>query len=239
MEISDGLYRTRNRIEHELRDIAEYLDFLHGMLWHEEDKDRKAWEERLEWLYEGDVPTDADVVHAYETYGEDPREPDIPYSPFRSTFTRATNYSYIMLVCLVFEGECQNLLHEIAKWKGVEPPVIRQNMVSQARNFIGATLGPRAVPDEPWTRLEKLMSVRNCIAHAGGSTELDPNPGRRTNLEDYAKSEPGLSVEEWLRHGEPMLVVEEEYCKSAISTVKAAFEGVFAAIDEMEVSSRP
>ena len=71
-----------------------------------------------------------------------------------------------------------------------------------------------------WQEIEKLQTIRNCIAHANGFvTEVQ---GKREHLQEITRSGCGVSI-----GSDEHLVIERKYCEAALASVRGFFTEVF------------
>jgi hypothetical protein len=145
-------------------------------------------------------------------------------------------YSFIALLVLVVENELGKLCHAIKDVKRLAsvPPSPTRDVIKEYKKYIGEQGG---ISTLKWDTIHELNKVRNCIVHASGKVK-----GSRDErfLRQLASSQAGLSVSDRVQDSQPelhplyleedMLVIEPEYCRYAINSIKTFFEELCDAI---------
>jgi len=217
---------VRGRTEFLVDNLRGFLEFGESRIdlaLEEQRKEIESLDQALLDTYGDDLWTDADVEILQERWGcDDPDWPDVPFSPFHDVFPRYLRYSFITLAALVFESELLVLCGYIAADRSVNPPESggKASMAKNARAFLLSQLGPGAIENPNWDRLQDMLKVRNCIAHAGGRIDLSSD---RDYLAVVANRNIGVGLDDRERPGVRLLRIERKYCGAIVEDIASFF----------------
>jgi hypothetical protein len=157
------------------------------------------------------------------------QEHDMTFDMLLPNFFR---YSFIVLLCLVFEnklGELSELVHH-NRPDLPAPPHPRQDAIKEYKKYF---IDIAAISDLNWDKLLELNKVRNCIVHASGKVH---GFRHETFLVQLAAKDNGLHISgpthdhsQKLRPlylDDDMLVLETQYCIDAAREVREFFVGL-------------
>lgn len=142
-------------------------------------------------------------------------------------FPRSLRYSFIVLLYLVIEHQLNQLCDEIKKRRNLP---IRSNEMNgdalkRSKVYLQKVAG---ISIKNWETLEDLSKVRNCIVHALGKVELSKDD---KHLKLLVKKNIGLSISGKESQEEGFLIVNAEYCESAVRIAEQFFDEIFDAAD--------
>ena len=196
--------------------VAKYYELVESQLHSakEEDRAKKLKEVRSMGLRREDELVEWDLAMQKHDYTFNMLQPNY----FR--------YSCIVLLYLVLE----NRLGEVCKAahsSGVlpAPPKPRGNIIESYKNYLEAA----GISNRQWEAMSNLSKIRNCIVHASGKVLGRPN---EADIRELANSVIGIEISgthdlpelQPLYLEDDMLMLEPEYCRSIIKTVRDFFE---------------
>lgn len=164
---------------------------------------------------------------AFEEWDLKMQEHDMTFNMLLPNFFR---YSFIVLLCLVFEnklGEISEFVHH-SRPNVPAPPHPQRDAIKEYKRYFSNEV---AISNLNWDKLLELNKVRNCIVHASGKVR---GCKYKEFLRQLAARDSGLHIS-----GPPsvhrqktrplylendMLVLETQYCKDNVREVRKFFE---------------
>lgn len=194
---------------------------------------RQLMESKLQSALEEDKANREKKVASYhleneeEEYAEHSIEMDeheIKYNMFFKNFMR---YSFIVLLKLVTEDWLRKLCFATKDFKNLIPDVVPDKRYQDVLKFYKQYLTNAnvVVSETTWSPVFDVGKVRDCIVHCSGDTSRSRD---RIHLRQMAARNIGIRIgysekstsTEPLYKDENMLVVSEQYCKSALRDAK-------------------
>ncbi|MBI1746877.1 MAG: hypothetical protein HYR55_09860 [Acidobacteria bacterium] len=141
-------------------------------------------------------------------------------------------YSFIALLLLIVENKLADLCYAAKAVRKLdsEVPQPRRDVIKEYKSYIS---DKAHISGLNWDALQELGKVRNCIVHASGKIKGYRDKSFLTQL---ARKRAGLHINEglWDYEGDlqplflenHILVIEPEYCRYAVGTIKAFFEDI-------------
>lgn len=182
------------------------------------DNDRKEIEEEIQKLGLSDQEGFAEWDMAMQNHT----------ATFDMMYTNFFRYSFITLIFLALEDWLYKLCLAAQDVKGVTNSPQKHSLEEYRKFLNGANI---SVSNRLWEVAYDLQKVRDCIVHTSGDVTRSKD---EKYLRAMAKSKKGVKISNYVYSGdeEPlyldhdMLLIQPDYCTSAIKNIKVLIEGL-------------
>ena len=149
---------------------------------------------------------------------------------FNMMYTNFFRYSFVILLFLALEDWLHKLCLAVQDINGISnPPVPSKDLLRVYKSYL--TEAQVSVNDKLWEVAYDLQKVRDCIVHTSGDVTRSKD---ERHLRAMAKSKKGVKISSYVYSGdeEPlyldndMLLIQPDYCTSAIRNIKVLIEGL-------------